>query len=97
MSKAAHTPGPWKLRRAEHSWEYDFILHAGPHIIAWSIPRADRSNTLKKSEHIANAKLIAEAPELLDALENIAAGNTNPDEMVEIARAAVKKATGRKQ
>ena len=50
-----HTPGPWKLRRAEHSLEHDFILHAGPHIIAWSVPRADRSNTRKKSEHIANA------------------------------------------
>lgn len=97
MSKAAHTPGPWKLRRAEHVLEHDFILHTGSHIMAWSIPRADRSNTGKKSEHIANAKLIAKAPELLKALETIAAGNTNPDEMVEIARVAVKKATGRKQ
>lgn len=97
MSKAAYTPGPWKLRRAKHVLEHDFILRAGPHTLAWSIPRADRSNTLKKSEHIANAKLMAGAPELLKALETIAAGNTNPDEMVEIARVAVKKATGRKQ
>ena len=96
MSKAAHTPGPWKLRRAKHVLEHDFILRAGPHTLAWSIPRADRSNT-RKSEHIANAKLISAAPELLEALETIAAGNTNPDEMVEIARVAVKKATRRKQ
>ena len=97
MSKSTHTPGPWKLRRAENSLEHDFILRVGPHTLAWSIPRADRSNTRLKSEHIANAKLIAEAPELLKALETIAAGNTDPDEMVEIARVAVKKATGRKQ
>ena len=63
-----HTPGPWRLRRAEHSLEHDFILHAGPHIIAWSVPRADRRNARKKSEHIANAKLIAAAPVLLEAL-----------------------------
>lgn len=69
MSK--HTPGPWKLRRAESSLEHDFILHAGPHIIAWSVPRADRSNTRKKSVHIANAKLIAAAPELLEALREM--------------------------
>lgn len=68
---SAHTPGPWKLRRAEHSLEHDFILHAGPHIIAWSVPRADRSNTRKKSEHIANARLIAAAPELLEALKQM--------------------------
>jgi hypothetical protein len=67
MSK--HTPGPWKLRRAEHSLEHDFILHAGPHIIAWSVPRSARGNTRKKSEHIANAKLIAAAPVLLEALK----------------------------
>ena len=90
-----HTPGPWKLRRAEHSLEHDFILHAGPHIIAWSVPRADRNNTRKKGEHIANAKLIAAAPVLLEALQVIAAGNTDTDVMVDIARAAIAKATGK--
>ena len=66
-----HTPGPWKLRRAESYYEHDFILHAGPHIIAWSFPKADRNNTRKKGEHIANAKLIAAAPVLLEALREM--------------------------
>lgn len=71
MTHATHTPGPWKLRRAETSLEHDFILQAGPHTIAWSVPRADRSNTSKKSVHIANARLIAAAPELLAALQDM--------------------------
>ena len=94
MSK--HTPAPWKLRRAESSLEHDFILHAGPHIIAWSVPRADRSNTRKKSEHIANAKLIAAAPVLLEALKAVMA-QTNSAELAaafDMARAAITKAEG---
>lgn len=96
-----HTPGPWKLRRAEHSLEHDFILHAGPHIIAWSVPRADRRNARKKSEHIANAKLIAAAPVLLEALKEMVEGDAEaiaeaealgapfPEEMLTAYRRAV--------
>ena len=43
---------------------------------------------------VPSIKAIA-APDLLAALEVIALGNTDPDEMVEIARAAIAKATGK--
>jgi hypothetical protein len=42
----------------------------------------------------ANGRLIAAAPDLLDALETIATGNTDPDRMVEIAREAIAKVGG---
>ena len=38
--------------------------------------------------------LIAAAPSMLDALETIAAGNTDPDRMVEIAREAIAQMEG---
>ena len=67
--------------------------------IAWSVPRADRSNARKKSEHIANAKLIAAAPALLAALIGMAdlydtddGCRTLPQYVA--ARAAIAKATG---
>jgi hypothetical protein len=42
----------------------------------------------------ADAHLIAAAPDLLAALETIAAGNTDPDGMVRIAAEALSKAEG---
>jgi hypothetical protein len=41
-----------------------------------------------------HTSLIASTPDLLKALEIIAAGNTDPDRMVDIARAAIDKTTG---
>jgi hypothetical protein len=51
---------------------------------------------LREQEAIdpANLRLIASAPDLLDALDTIAMGNTDPDQMVEIARHALAKALG---
>ena len=97
MTHATHTPGPWKLRRAETVLEHDFILRAGPHTIAWSVPRADRNNTRKKSVHIANARLIAAAPELLEALKLIANAENSALDLAYckgIARATIAKVSG---
>ena len=44
----------------------------------------------------ARARLIAAAPELLDALENICAGKLDAEEMKDIARAALSAARGQK-
>lgn len=61
---------------------HDHIEHYGGHLIAESIWRKE------------DVALIAACPRMFAALETIAAGNTDPDQMVELARAALAKATG---
>lgn len=100
MSEVKHTQGPWVFARAN---ERDFHVRPTGRTMRQStigyrpIATVKHDKRLPESEAYANAALISAAPELLEALETIAAGNTNPDEMVEIARVAVKKATRRKQ
>ncbi len=106
---AAHTPGPWSpyFNRSEVS---------GVHIV-WSIDSAQRisicgsqsqehlgSDAILEDECRANARLIAAAPELLDALQSIAdccdeehAARDYASRQTEIrgiARAAIAKAGG---
>ena len=89
MSK--HTPGPW---RVVDSWN-DYMVESqnGEEIIWQDGPH----NTPTINE--ANARLIAAAPDLLEALENLAdyiderAGD-NECRPLENARAAIAKAKG---
>lgn len=86
MSKA-HTPGPWTQGSSESGRS-----------CVWLDGNQEPADQMGHLENWidcnteANARLIAAAPEMFEALETIAAGNTNPDEMVEIARAAITKA-----
>lgn len=59
MSETKHTPGPW---------EFD-----GPHhnIIVWSSPNNRICFMTSDGPTEANARLIAAAPDLLEALKNI--------------------------
>lgn len=85
---AKHTPGPWRITaQGKHvvSVEDGRICAAPEHMAKWNWD--------------ANARLIAAAPELLEALELIA--NTDPVEAaldpqraVRVARAAIAKAEG---
>lgn len=61
-----HTPGPWRLRYGK-LFEYDYLLKAGKDtpIAYWS-----NFKIRTKKESKANARLIAAAPELLEALQN---------------------------
>lgn len=107
MSK--HTPGPWVV------WDGNVKVYAGPVDenttccisgyrckIAECDDLYDENMTEEEAE--ANARLIAAAPELLEALEWI----VNPDyaigsnaeykhAAVEVAKAAIAKATGEPQ
>ena len=60
-----HTPGPWRLRYGKR-FEYDYLLKAGKDtpIAYWS-----NFKIRTKKESKANARLIAAAPDLLEALQ----------------------------
>ena len=64
-----HTPGPWFYKH-EKGW-HDIVTHHGelpdgsPN--SWTVASI---NTRREPEHEANARLIAAAPELLEALQS---------------------------
>lgn len=110
MSK--HTPGPWKcgyetsnngltgprvgpLAFLDGESVCEFPIHSGDHAIAWILESYGFGD---KSRVIADAKLIAAAPDLLEALQGLidCISNTrgpNANEALELAHAAIEKAT----
>lgn len=105
--KDSHTPGPWRVLPEEAGVPYIRIrgTRLGLRFKIANVP----APSYKGAEHIeaeetqANASLIAAAPELLEALQLIAATDlqyVNPyaigwmRPIVESARAAIAKATG---
>ena len=102
-----HTPGPWSLSPSFDRVERR-VQHGDAPALVWSIASGINSahpDYLPRAEQIANARLIAAAPELLAALEDMTdryaramkdSGVSHyPEAMVEIrsARAAIAKAT----
>lgn len=98
--QGGHTPGPWtayELGAEDGTWSKWSIVHNGP--IAYG---GDNGGGPENSK--ATAKLMAAAPELLDALESVLyAADTMAawdrvtgrfDAMREKARAAIAKARG---
>ena len=104
MKTTQHTPGPWKFA----VWDYD---HASPprkelNIESSSLLLAtlqcdhagSNPYTVPKEEAEANARLIAAAPELLEALEGVLISSEDGGDMNDIdwsgIRTAIAKATG---
>lgn len=93
MSK--HTPGPWETDRNNvHSGQIATIHHClnNDWVEVWS-----PNWPADEDEQEANARLIAAAPELLEALEGFVAcwdACASPVEFAEKARAAIAKARG---
>jgi len=93
MSK--HTPGPWEI---EGHYHFGYRWISGPEHsqlaqVVWCMEYEDRSPSCE-----ANAHLIAAAPELLEALENLlkvheGEGGTQ-HHAGDMARAAIAKAKG---
>lgn len=93
----AHTPGPWEAIKVD-----DDLQQFG--IVAAKQPMGARMNDIcavwlrggkKKTE--ANARLIAAAPELLDALQAVVSDlelGAHPHLHIDQIRAAIAKATG---
>ena len=100
-----HTPGPWELDhcRNEDGSKFITINGQGPHG-AWlaDIQAGDVNGKPADvtEKHLANARLISAAPELLEALEMLMPqepqeADSYDRSMWENARAAIAKATGR--
>lgn len=71
-----HTKGPWKIEdsvtHANDTFRYS-IHGANNRVIAWTLRHYDRDKNGHKTSEIddANARLIAAAPDLLEALEDL--------------------------
>ena len=105
MSK--HTPGPWNVERCTDEWFRE--TNHGERIV--SVNKATYFVAAVEGygeESVANARLIAAAPDLLAALQNIMQDASEggrkgraldllPRSSIEAARAAIAKATEEKQ
>ena len=103
-----HTPGPWTFSQStEYGDKRFYIAQADgapytPHYSDVATLIAETVNDERKSIQEANARLIAAAPDLLEALQDIVKSLVDQDDegMIEhaqqmiIARAAIAKATG---
>jgi hypothetical protein len=99
-----HTPGPWEL--SDHFTVYKLNEDRRRANIFWATVYAgNQHGTVKteRSEVAANARLIAAAPDLLEALQAVrewaegSAENYTGDHPVAKARAAIAKATEEQQ
>ena len=94
-----HTPGPWKVSPVLPGY-YEWVRNSDGHLVA------DCASILPSEECEANAALIAAAPEMLGALEDLVhdievyefEGDFEDDDdfktTVDKARAAIAKARG---
>ena len=97
MNEVRHTPGPWQVRHDHGATTKTFggpHVQAGKRVIAWpEFPSVDENDTSE-----ANARLIAAAPDLLDALTDLVGGCGKEGDLysstaIGKARAAIEKAT----
>ena len=97
-----HTPGPWKIGEITGGqdggiWaEIDGQGHSGIAQVVWKMEDDERTPRCE-----ANARLIAAAPDLLEALQQISDyartdGDIIAQHLAGIARAAIAKTTGEK-
>ena len=94
--EAAHTPAPWHFKK--------LAMHDGGHVVMFTAQNGQRTHRLDCAGEFkeADARLIAAAPELLEALIAITnqlerVGDDRPHkdgQFIEDARAAIAKATG---
>ena len=97
--KQGHTSGPWEV---EQPMDHElWIVEAGKEAYEWRViagcPFPDEKGDISRQQVEANARLIAAAPELLEALQAASAyiGTTDRGAGIKrIADAAIRKATG---
>lgn len=92
-----HTPGPWELRRERHLGKTDHVVKIGTASVYYNRGIGQTEETA-----VANGKLIASAPELLEALEECVQRMEQVQKMTDYplawptikARSAIAKARG---
>lgn len=89
---AQHTPGPWRLSGPDHFYDYTIQGPTEELAIAAAVNGEMRRMGGELAEHEANARLIAAAPELLEALQAVV--RVRDKAAFDQARAAIRKATG---
>ena len=104
MTAAKHTPGPWQYDTDPTGWEYRIVqADRAPYTPGYSDVAHFSVNTVRgeaRDVQEANARLIASAPDLLEALDRIVnqfdheIGPEHVDEYYSDARAAIAKARG---
>ena len=88
-NEAQHTPGPWKAVEAAYNPPGWLWVQNGPGALLADV---HQNKNIPLEARNANARLMAAAPEMLDALEHYAADSSINGE---VARAAVALALGR--
>lgn len=92
-NKAQHTPGPWKATAFS-------VVEANPRIPGETQTICEMASPWNTENYRANARLIAAAPELLEALQELEKVESSPHSETkrflarEQARAAIAKAQG---
>lgn len=96
-----HTPGPWEL--GEPTSQLEFGVYATDKISGIRHFLANAEGHMGDKESLANARLIAASPDLLEALQEVLPmleqllmirGEPEPGSIGHKARAAIDKATG---
>ena len=73
MTTTQHTPGPWHIARRSHAEKRILVTKDGERVLACcSTGYAGKRGPIPEPERLANARLIAAAPELLAALQQAA-------------------------
>ncbi len=104
---AKHTDGPWAFECGDHSHRYVHVTDADDRTVHYKYAAAGPNEAARDE---ANARLIASAPDLLEALTDCFAALTDPvvgtiygddpdwyrkvDDAANKARAAIARATG---
>lgn len=107
MTTATHTPGPWHRAAYRDSQQLSLTVYADTPNGTWEVAKAIGWGGDGEDQAGANARLIAAAPELLEALQSICDGACwslgsgprhhiadIPAAKIEHARAMIAKATG---
>jgi len=92
---AKHTDGPWAFECGDHSHRYVHVTDADDRTVHYKYAAAGPNEAARDE---ANARLIASAPDLLEALQslvaNLAEGDFISETRIDAARAAIARATG---
>lgn len=93
MSEAKHTPGPWEAEKfgAIHGGEDQQYFRGRRRS---QVATACLAGNIHDDERDANARLIAAAPDLLEALKEVIALSDRKHEAWDKAKAAIAKAEG---